>query len=297
MQLPGRRPFYKYMTPDAALATLEHKSVRYSSPLRFNDPFDHQTCLHLDFDLKDFPRKLLGKIEYLVRNPQIPILEESGPVFELIALMRAKLPTHGFPGEAFAKESLSIFSEGANEIERTRAMFQSHWEESLKANRTFCVTEEHTNLLMWAHYAKDHTGAVLELWSLPEEDNALSVSRPVEYTKTPPSFFTENEFLDYFCGVSALDLPALTRRAVHTKSDHWNYEKEWRVYYPLSDKPGLYEDVSLRPSEFRGIYFGCRAEPDFIEKASKLVSSHFPHVKTYRSHRLTSAYELSFSEI
>jgi len=285
------------MTPDAAIATLEHRGVRYSSPLRFNDPFDHQTCLHLDFDLDEFPRKLLAKIEYLVRNPQIEIRPDAGPVFEMIRFMRAKLPTHGFPGEAFKREALPLFAEASLEIDRTRGMFESHWQDSLKSNRTFCVSEEHTNLLMWSHYAKDPTGAVLELWSLPEEDNALSVAHPVTYAATPPSFFTEDEFLAYFCGLAEMDLPALTRRSIYTKSDHWSYEKEWRVYYPLSDKPGLFEDVNLRSTELKAVYFGCKADPSFVAKTCDLLGTHYPLAKKYNSQRRAAAFELSFSEI
>lgn len=297
MQTPGRRPFYKYMTPEAAIATLQNRSVRYSSPLRFNDPFDHQTCLHLDFDLDGFPRKLLARIEHLVRTPNIEIRPDSGPVFELINFLRAKLPTHGFPGEAFTREALPILAKGSLEIDRTRRIFESHWQDSLKSNRTFCVTEEHTNLLMWAHYAKDHTGVVLELWSLPEDDNALSVAHPVVYATKPPSFFTEDEFLDYFCGIAEMNLPTLTKRSIYTKSDHWSYEKEWRVYFPLSEEPGLFEDVNLRPSELKAVYFGCRADPSFVAKSCSLLGTHYPDAKKYSSHRRAATFELSFSEI
>ena len=297
MQIPGRRPFYKYMTPEAAIATLENRSVRYSSPLRFNDPFDHQTCLHLDFDLGGFSHKLLGRIEHLVRSPQIEIRRDAGPIHQLISFMRAKLPTHGFPGESFSREALPILAEGSLMIDQTRRMFESHWQESLKSNRAFCVTEEHTNLLMWAHYAKDHTGAVLELWSLPEEDNTLSVAHPVRYVEAPPPFFTEDEFLDYFCGVAEIDLPSLTRQSIYTKSDHWSYEKEWRVYYPLSEIPGLFEDVNLRPSELKSVYFGCRADPSFVTRASDLLTSHYPLANKFSSQRRAAAFELSFSEI
>lgn len=297
MQHPGRRAFYKYVAPDTALAILQSKIVRYNSPLQFNDPFDHQTCLHLDFDLDAFPHKLLQKIEHLVRNPQIGVRKDAGPVYELIAFMRSKFSRHGFPGQRFAQQALPLLAEGTAEIERTRVLFEAHWQESLKANRTFCVAEDNDNLLMWSHYAKDHSGAVLELWSLPEEDNPLSVSSPVQYTETPPPFFTEEEFLNYFCGLCTLDLPALTRRSVYTKSSHWSYEREWRVYYPLSEKPGPFDEVGLRSSEFKAIYFGCKAEPSFVASARALLSANFPLVTQWAAERQISRYGVSFREI
>ena len=55
--------------------------------------------------------------------------------------------------------------------------FEWEWLEKVPRMRMLCVTEEHDNLLMWAHYANNHTGAVLELRVMPEEDNAAKVRR------------------------------------------------------------------------------------------------------------------------
>ena len=297
MPHPGRRPFYKYVAPDTALAILENQSIRYSSPLLFNDPFDHQIGLHLDFDLAKFPQKVVSRLEYLVRNPEIPLRPDADAMGLVLEIMRGKVSTHGFPREAFLREALPVITEGCQVIESTRLAFQAHWLESLKANRTLCVTEERDNLLMWAHYGKDHTGMVLELWSLPEEDNALSVSEPVEYASKPPAFFTEDVFLDYFCGVGQLDMRAHSRRAVYTKSDHWHYEKEWRVYYPESPKPGLFEYNHLRQSEFAAVFFGCKADTSFIARATELLASHYPATKRWAAERESGAYALNFCEI
>ena len=37
---------------------------------------------------------------------------------------------------------------------------ETWWKDFLPRLRVFSVTEEKDNLLMWAHYAKDHTGVV-----------------------------------------------------------------------------------------------------------------------------------------
>ena len=297
MPHPGRRPFYKYVAPNTALAILENQSIRYSSPLLFNDPFDHQIGLHLDFDLMQFPQKVVARLEYLASNPHIPLRHDAGSMGLALKIMRGNFSTHGFPRGAFLREVLPIISEGAQIIESTRAAFEAHWLDSLKAIRTFCVTEEKDNLLMWAHYAKDHTGAVLELWSLPEEDNALSVSEPVQYSSKPPAFFTEDIFIDYFCGVSDLDVRAHSRRSIYTKSDHWRYEKEWRVYYPQSSKPGLFEYNNLRKSELGAVYFGCKTDQSLIARISDLLAQNFPETKRFAAARENGAYALRFLEI
>ena len=37
----------------------------------------------------------------------------------------------------------------------------------------FCLSETHDNLLMWSHYAQNHTVAVVEFRVLPEVDSKL----------------------------------------------------------------------------------------------------------------------------
>jgi hypothetical protein len=299
VEYPGRRPFYKYASPKSALAILRNRTIRYSSPLEFNDPFDQQVGLHFDFDLTAFPDRLIDKYEFLAEHSEIQLSDAQDSVGRLIALIREKYPTHGFPRDMFDSLIKPTLSEAIAEMNRTRHNFEKHWLDSLRATRTFCVAEDKDNLLMWSHYAKDHKGVVLELWSLPEEDNALSVARKVTYAKEPPSFFTQDEFLDDFCGIKRLDHKELTRRIIHTKSDHWSYENEWRVYYPLSEKPGLYEDLNIRPSEFTAIYFGCRSGSDqqFMTDAQALLAENFPTVRKYKASKSVGRFALGFSEI
>ena len=42
--------FFKYVTADTARMILENGTLRWSSPAMFNDPFDTQFDLHLEFD-------------------------------------------------------------------------------------------------------------------------------------------------------------------------------------------------------------------------------------------------------
>jgi hypothetical protein len=63
----GRTHFFKYATTSTALAILTSSSVRYSSPLLFNDPFDLQTGMPLRFDMNVLPERLFARIEALAR--------------------------------------------------------------------------------------------------------------------------------------------------------------------------------------------------------------------------------------
>ena len=83
----------------------------------------------------------------------------------------------------------------------------------------------------------------------------------------------------------------------YIKSTHWSYEREWRVWYPYSHSTGPYDPVLLGQSEFAALYFGCRADPDFVSKATDLMRLSFPNIRAFKAHRKEREYALEYAEI
>ncbi len=297
-QIPGKRAFYKYASSDAALAVLRSGTVRYSSPRAFNDPFDIQSGLHFDFDPANLHSKVIDRIHELASASSAPAVDPNDPWGKLVLEAHRYYPTHGFPRDRWFELTADAFAALVREFRNTQQQYQSHWwNKILPGVRVFCVSEDPDNLLMWAHYARDHTGVVFEFWSLPEEDNPLSVARAVEYTKTPPSFFFESDWLDNLTGVKQLDFSALYKRYAYIKSYHWSYEREWRVWYPLADETAMHDYISIRKSEFASIRFGCRADPAFVGEALKIVRARFPSTRVFHAYKKDNAYALEYREI
>jgi hypothetical protein len=298
LQKPARRAFYKYATPATTLAVLKSRTVRYSSPLAFNDPFDIQSGLHFEFDLNSLHSKVLDRIQELASGPEEPPVD-SGDVWGKIVLAARKYyPQHGFPRDQWKQITDASFRELLMVIEQTRSNYKQHWRERLLPGiRVFCVTEERDNLLMWAHYARDHTGVVFEYWSLPEEDNPLSVARQVKYVNSPPPFFKEKEWLDDFMGIKKLDERALYAQYAYIKSNHWSYEREWRVWYPMSDTTQMFDTMPIRPSEFKAIYLGCRIDETTKQDVLRLLAKGFPKTRVFQAQKAEDAYELTYTEI
>lgn len=295
---PGKRAFYKYVTPETAIAILKSRRVRHSSPLLFNDPFDIQSGLHFDFDLSTLHAKVFDRLGELAATREEPPVDREDVWGKVVLAARSYYADYGFPRERWSEMTAPLFRSLVDIIADTQQRYRAHWRNKLLPSiRVFCVTEERDNLLMWAHYAKDHTGAVMELWSLPEDDNPLSVATPVVYRASPPPFFTEGEWLDDLMAVKKLDMSALYRRYALVKSDHWAYEKEWRVWYPLASATEMYDTSQLRENELRSIYFGCRAADSFMDEARELLRSSFPSARSFRAVKSEVAYELSYDEI
>ncbi len=81
-----------------------------------------------------------------------------------------------------------------------------------------CLTEEPDNQAMWAHYAKNGTGFVIEFdalqpWFFYQNDQSKSRLRKVFYGERDPQNIDDLDDYDLMC----------------TKAIHWSYEKEWRV--------------------------------------------------------------------
>jgi hypothetical protein len=237
----------------------------------------------------------LGELAAAPRKPEVILGDVWGQV---VLAARANYPKYGFPRDRWAEKTAQSFVDLVRIIEDTQRRYREYWQSKLLPGmRVFCVTEERDNLLMWAHYSKDHTGAVFEFWSLPEEDNPLCVAKPVVYTESPPPFFSEREWIDDFMGLKKLDVSGLSRRYASAKSRHWAYEKEWRVWYPLSTAPEMYDAIPIRQNELRRIYFGCRANSAFVAEAKQLLADAFPNAMTYQARKDERTYGLSFHAI
>lgn len=61
--------FYKYLSPEAAIAVLSTRRLRWSSPLTFNDPFDITQHLRLNFTAEELQRTLVEEVVRLHGTP------------------------------------------------------------------------------------------------------------------------------------------------------------------------------------------------------------------------------------
>lgn len=290
--------FFKYTSAPTAIRILDTATVRYSSPLLFNDPFDIQSGLHFDFDIEAFPDKLLIRIKQLVESEQKPELALHHPMEKIISLMREKKTTHGIPEQllqGILHPSLVSFKD---DMIKLQLDYQNGWRDFLPRLRVFSVSEENDNLLLWSHYGESHTGVVFEFLVLPQEDNPLCVAEPVIYRKDPPSLYTQEEWIDETLGICELNHEQLYFRYAYVKSDVWTYEKEWRVWdlqSELDDK--LFSDYPLFKKEVGSVYLGCRIKQEHKLSIISLISQKYPWVKVYQAKKADSKFKLEFDQI
>ncbi len=107
-----------------------------------------------------------------------------------------------------------------------------------------CLSEVPNDLLMWSHYADSHRGVCLVFdW----QTEFFGKAQAVIYQRKRPSL---NPILQSY--------EQMLNHALLTKSDHWQYEREWRIFH-YKQGAGVY----LFPAQaLIGIILGSQISPE-----------------------------------
>lgn len=309
--LHNREYFFKYVTAETALLILGSLKLKYSSPVLFNDPFDTQTRFDFDFEIDDFTHALNNEIYRLVHAEKEPIGDDTNSSFRNIKRLWNNLKKYSLkmPKELFIKNTNDNTENTIKMLNKHLEEANSWWRRLVRASRVFCLAEEYDNLLMWAHYAGEHTGAVIKFKCLPEYETSLCGARKVDYVAMPPVIASKDEYISYHTGQGPFNQKLSINNLFLSKSEHWIYEKEWRVFIlpDDSDNPTIPKDecgneilselISFYPQEIHSIFFGCKMSEENRQEIDKLLVAGFSHVKKFRCIRNKRQYKLDFEEI
>ena len=116
----------------------------------------------------------------------------------------------------------------------------------------FSLSETWSNILMWSHYARNHTGFCVEFDRINRADNFLShhMCRPVKYESDYPNLHRIVDLLEV---------------NLYTKAEDWSYEKEWRLVAKEGNR------LLPLPAPIRSITFGMKAAPEAIRTVQNAV--------------------------
>jgi hypothetical protein len=253
------RIYFKYMSAKGLRYLFDDDvwKLRFSQPSALNDPFEMPLF-----------RKHLTRLEK-ISGESAEITHQFG---------QTGGPVLGASGKQTIESSARSLAESGN------LSLMSYWNPWLRAiemhepradadvdidkivqkvDREFgllSLTRTRTNLLMWAHYADEHRGAVIAIdVDDPQFSYADEKRGPVDYRSFRPQVAADEEvMLKHF----------------FYKSDDWRYEDEYRIVRRFPSPPTetdlqgrpMYR-FELPPSALRVITFGARASPETIGDA------------------------------
>lgn len=249
---------YKYRRFDVNgywRSLLTDQILYFSAPKDFNDPFECKA--RFDFDAT---------------------LEEKVPRFALMCWLKSGqvgnpkdyLPTalHALKHEDAGNEKHGKWAEG-----------QLH----LSLAQTFgilCLAEDEKNILMWSHYAENHTGFCVRFDTTVDSKFFRNAKQVSYHTKYP--------VLNWW----KADLGEITNSMAYNKSHHWSYEKEWRI---LETSAGI--KCKFRAKAIDSIILGCRISDENQKEIMDIVKKFPFKIKVLKATLEDIRYEIRLEEI
>jgi hypothetical protein len=246
---------YQKFDPEHLTTVLRDHKIYCSDPSSMNDPWDFRPW----FDhgpMLDNPSEMERMLEYFRSNVGDEVLNS--------------------PERLLFEEQLRQNPEKLREFMET---FSVRLSETICKRRIYCLTPCPVSILMWAHYAQNHTGVCLEF---SVNNQLIGAARPVKYNTDYPRWTPQTIKEE----VSALIL---------TKAMDWRYEREFRIL--VGEGPNFkgtpYEldgsHVHLPPGALTSVILGCEAKHALIEN---LIRTFAPGLPIKHARRVTNKYEL-----
>jgi len=286
--------FFKYYTAESAKLTLAHTSRKWSTPRLFNDPFDNQFNLYYEEPSEELAEQQLRQFHEILTSPEPLKPNQFGPMTPKAELIRQVRLQH--PDLKYTDDEMAYLREGVIEGMRRVIRYVPTMNAEIRAvmadTTVFCLSETHDNLLMWSHYAQNHTGVVIKFLALAEVDAPTIVAQPVRYSRQVPQ-------LDFAALMD--DFEKMPKEIINvvtlTKSEVWAYEKEWRIISGLRDKTQSYEILPYAPEEVGTVYLGCNIAIENKEEISEVTRRIYPKAKIFQGVKHEREFALTFSEI
>ncbi|WP_339064894.1 DUF2971 domain-containing protein [Teredinibacter turnerae] len=242
---------YKYLPFDeGSRKVITEGTIKYTCPLDFNDPFDCWPCYSQE------------------------ALRELGQTKKKLIAQFGK--SNGWSPAKRIREKRKLEAKVRQYIGT-----EKHQSDMLSQIGVVCLSRDPRNILMWSHYAKFHTGFVVEfkipVFGYEEEAQKLGenlIPFPITYSKKRPviKYGKEND-------------EDLIDKSILTKYIDWSYEKEQRVIEHLRG-PGIH--CYQRESRLNSVISGMNISMENLKTLKNDVESirktpSLEHVKLYQA--------------
>ena len=285
--------FYKYLSPDASVSVLKNRTLKWSPPKLFNDPFDFPTEIDFSFSGNELAEALMDELVNLAYGPEEPDGDVNNPLFSqsMIARHNPKNPNE----EIFRKYMAPADKECAEIFKKLQFEQRAFYKDYRDRFAVLCVSKKYDDLLMWAHYGKDHSGCVLKFRCVPERP--LCTAQEVIYALKYPVIANLQDYVKHLTGQIKLDYDKLFTVFAFTKSKHWKYEEEWRCISFLKDRDAGFDYEPFISEELEAVYIGCNAQESFRNTITALIIKQFPDTHLYQTYTDVQNFGLKFEQI
>lgn len=289
--------YFKYTTFDTTKLIIENKTIRWSSPLKFNDI---EECQFVPYSKESFEKANREYFDILIKiakgeNLEIDYDRLSPITHMIIAMNRISIEQNTF-------DSSNIIDNVLNLASNPEADYREYINKGLiRVFRILCVTAKFDNRLMWAHYGAEHYGCVIELSKLyVNKPRGLKEGR-VDYHE---NLYPKTNSLDILLyGETPEIRDLMIQDVIFSKRSIWNYEEEFRLMYSenfgnikfehnfqtneksltaSNQTDQLFTDVSINKDFIESITFGARVTEEKILEMKEHLKSNDINCNLYK---------------
>jgi hypothetical protein len=266
---------FRYYKANRGLSVLRDLELRASLATELNDPFE----LSPNIDPAQFDRR---RIEIVLRQDSY-----------IDSAYSKEGRQQGFTNKKdfkrwylkdISRRSAALLPKTHRNVESVKrdfaASFNKYW-------RLVCASLIHDSILMWSHYADNHTGLVLafDTTQVPFSQIPTDCRLTVKYSNKRADYafsHKERQFRRNMFAVAA------------SKASDWSYEKEIRIIFADSSlRDGRF--LQLTPESIAAVYCGCRvSSADETAVRHALATPHFKHVELWLAGLDEFEYALKF---
>ena len=277
-RLHDRQSFFKYMSADTARIVLTNQSLRWSSPILFNDPFDVPRELSFGVTPDQLVQASGRRMASLLNDPPEDTTRFAPQLRLIIDAVR-----RGISAELKAELLAGIEEVVGSQHPSGKSMddMRDLWRAWLPDHRILCLTESPAHTAMWHHYADKYRGAVLEFRCVDELDSAWVAAKPVTYPASKPAIYTADGWAEIMTLQHEAAIRSILHAATYTKSADWSYESEWRIAsFKRPTDTGHFSDYRFDQHELGAVYFGPMISPE-DRRSLRIAARAFPSAKLW----------------
>jgi hypothetical protein len=255
---------YKYRAceDDNGWRILENQEIWFSSPASFNDPFDCNFWVRYD---------LLSDEELYQAMRAVVVREANTQNADLI--------------EALTQQAI----DGVRNSEKYEEATKLWIERNIDFVGVFCASVEPDNILLWSHYAYNHTGYAIgfnreALYDMWKEANGIILGGPIydsEYPVFLPSDIEPEKQQDTWI------------QMVNRKSALWEYEKELRMIIRADGRRAR----KFQPTIVDEVVLGAKIKPLHKQRLLAILDAHYPSTAVYQAGISRDAFALTLTKI
>lgn len=277
------RPVFKYMSVNVAQIILVNGTIRWSSPTLFDDPLDVAREFDLGFPLEELEAAIIEELTYIYENQDLSHVQHN-PVFRVVTeLFNKHVPDN--VKEEFYREIPKLLQKGSINSKKHIDELNEAWKSLIPEMRILCFSRRMNILPMWATYANNHQGAVMEFHPQRHTDSPWLLAQPVRYTDDPMAIASPKEWARSILGIEKIEYEKIFERYGCVKTTNWSFQEESRVFsFKRDHESGEHSDYEFAQDDLKAIYFGYRVKTEDIETTCTLLKYDFSHVVPYRCH-------------